>query len=92
MDCKYCNEKAVVKSYRNRNGQTNKENVCLDCHYLDNEQTNYKYNNIKKNKMNTHYHLDEIYSYIMTNYKESKCIKVLELIDELQNEIDNLNN
>ncbi len=42
--------------------------------------------------MNTHYHLDEIYSYIMTNYKESKCIKVLELIDELQNEIDNLNN
>ncbi len=47
MDCKYCNEKAVVKSYRNRNGQTNKENVCLDCHYLDNEQTNYKYNNIK---------------------------------------------
>ena len=36
--------------------------------------------------------LDEIYSYIMTNYDENKCTKVLELIDNLQNEIDNLNN
>ena len=34
--------------------------------------------------------LDEVYSHIMTNYKESECIKALELIDELQNEIDNL--
>ena len=42
--------------------------------------------------MNIQNRLDEVYGYIMTNYKESKCIKVLELIDELQNEIDNLNN
>ncbi len=42
--------------------------------------------------MNIQNRLDEVYSHIMTNYNESECIKVLELIDELQNEIDNLNN
>lgn len=47
MNCKYCNEKAVIKSYRGRNGQTSSEFVCLDCHYLDNKQVDHKYNNIK---------------------------------------------
>ncbi len=42
--------------------------------------------------MNIQNNLDEIYSFIMNNYKESQCINVLELIDNLQNEIDNLNN
>ena len=42
--------------------------------------------------MNIQNNLDEIYSFIMSNYKESQCINVLELIDNLQNEIDNLNN
>lgn len=41
--------------------------------------------------MNIQNILDEVYSHIMTNYKESKCIKVLELIDELQEKIDDLN-
>ena len=42
--------------------------------------------------MNIQNNLDEVYSFIMTNYKENECTKVLELIDELQNEIDSLNN
>ncbi len=42
--------------------------------------------------MNIQNNLDEIYSFIMSNYKEKECINVLELIDNLQNEIDNLNN
>ena len=40
--------------------------------------------------MNIQNNLDEIYSYIMTNYKEEECIKVLDLIDRLQYETDNL--
>jgi hypothetical protein len=48
MDCKYCNGKAVIKSYRDRNGQINKENVCLDCHYSDNKQVDSKYNNVQR--------------------------------------------
>ena len=46
--------------------------------------------------------LDEIYDYIwkcnfnrsigkINNHKKKQCIKVFELIDNLQNEIDNLN-
>ncbi len=38
--------------------------------------------------MNIQNNLDEIYSYIMSNYDKNKCMKVLELIDNLQNEID----
>ncbi len=48
MDCKYCNDKASIKSYRDRNGQVNKENVCLDCHQLDNSSVDTKYNKYKK--------------------------------------------
>ena len=40
--------------------------------------------------MNVHNNLDKVYRYIMSNYKENECIRVLELIDELQHEIDNL--
>jgi hypothetical protein len=42
--------------------------------------------------MNIQENLDEVYSYIMTNYDENECTKVLELIDNLQNAIDDLNN
>jgi hypothetical protein len=47
MICKYCNQKAIMKSYRDRNGQTNKEIVCLDCHYSENKIVDKKYNKYK---------------------------------------------
>jgi len=43
--------------------------------------------------MNIQDDLDNIYSYIVSNYynhNENKCKNILNLIDELQNEIDDL--
>lgn len=36
--CKYCNNIARIKSYRERNGQTSSEIVCYRCHESTNEE------------------------------------------------------
>ena len=38
MKCKYCGEKAEVKSYRSRSGQVSSEIVCLLCDNKTNQQ------------------------------------------------------
>jgi len=45
MKCKYCDNDAEIKSYRDNNGQVGSEFVCLDCHGLANPpRTKYPFN------------------------------------------------
>lgn len=37
VECKYCNNPATMKGYRERNGQTSSEVVCYRCNDLTNE-------------------------------------------------------
>ena len=34
--------------------------------------------------------LDEVYNYILNNFKEEQCIYILNKIDDIQNKIDEL--
>lgn len=36
--CKYCDNEAELKSYRERSGQVSSEIVCYECHYKTNEE------------------------------------------------------
>ena len=40
--------------------------------------------------MNIQNNLDKIYAHVAVSYESSKSVKILDLIDDLQDEIDNL--
>jgi len=45
--CKYCDNVAEIKGYRERDGQTSSELVCLDCNSLTNEGIAWKLSQTK---------------------------------------------
>ncbi len=50
MKCQYCDNEAVRYSYRERNGQVNKERVCEKCHLTKTEDLD-KENKVFKRKL-----------------------------------------
>ena len=48
MKCKHCQEEKPLRvSYRERNGQVNRELVCEECHALSTEEIIRRYENDK---------------------------------------------